>query len=242
LRPPRLATWPNGEWGYSTTRRHMLEPVLLEAVLPDRASCLPTFSHLLIVNKTSLSLSLLLPPLSLGSAMPSPCGRGRDPLLGDEPYLHSLHCELLSSSSSSSSSSFSQHEGDEPRVLCRLRPGKGRKGRCGVCHARFLYLQSVVTCAGVLVHGLLFVFGPGHLTQRRCASVGRFVAQVQVLLTQLFCALSRRCNLRVLGVERLGHAAEGAGPRQRIHVRGGVSAHRDTQTHTREREREKERL
>ena len=31
-----------------------------EAVLPDRALCLPTFSHLLIVNKTSLSLSLSL--------------------------------------------------------------------------------------------------------------------------------------------------------------------------------------
>jgi hypothetical protein len=47
----------NGEWGYST-RRHMLEPVRPEAVLLDRALCLPTFSHLLIVHKTSLSLSL----------------------------------------------------------------------------------------------------------------------------------------------------------------------------------------
>ena len=36
----------------------MLEPVRPEAVLPDRALCLPTFSHLLIVNPTSLSLSL----------------------------------------------------------------------------------------------------------------------------------------------------------------------------------------
>jgi hypothetical protein len=34
---------------------------LSEAVLPDRALCLPTFSHFLIVNKTfSLSLSLSL--------------------------------------------------------------------------------------------------------------------------------------------------------------------------------------
>jgi hypothetical protein len=33
----------------------MLEPVRPEAVLPDRALCLPTFSHFLIVNKTSLS-------------------------------------------------------------------------------------------------------------------------------------------------------------------------------------------
>jgi hypothetical protein len=64
----RRATWPNGEWGYST-RRHMLEPLRPEAVLPDRALCLPTFSHFLIVNKTSLSLppSLSLPLLfSLG--------------------------------------------------------------------------------------------------------------------------------------------------------------------------------
>jgi hypothetical protein len=29
-----------------------------ETVLPDRALCLPTFSHVLIVNKTSLTLSL----------------------------------------------------------------------------------------------------------------------------------------------------------------------------------------
>ena len=53
--------------GYST-RRHMLEPVRPEAVLPDRALCLPTFSHFLIVNKISLSLSHSLspslPPLS----------------------------------------------------------------------------------------------------------------------------------------------------------------------------------
>ena len=46
----RRATWPNGEWRYST-RRHMLEPERPEAVLPDRALCLPTFSHFLIVNK-----------------------------------------------------------------------------------------------------------------------------------------------------------------------------------------------
>ena len=30
----------------------MLEPVGSEAVLPDRAMCLPTFGHFLIVNKT----------------------------------------------------------------------------------------------------------------------------------------------------------------------------------------------
>jgi hypothetical protein len=55
--PPRRATWPNGEWGYST-RRLVQEPVRPEAVFPDRALYLPTFSHFLIVNKTSLSLSL----------------------------------------------------------------------------------------------------------------------------------------------------------------------------------------
>jgi len=37
----------------------MLEPVRPEAVSPDRAFCLPTFSHFLIVNNF-LSLSLLL--------------------------------------------------------------------------------------------------------------------------------------------------------------------------------------
>jgi hypothetical protein len=31
-----------------------------EAVLPEKALCLPTFSHFLMVNKTSLSLSLSL--------------------------------------------------------------------------------------------------------------------------------------------------------------------------------------
>ena len=36
----------------------MLEPVCPWAVSPDRALCLPTFSHFLIVNKTSLSLCL----------------------------------------------------------------------------------------------------------------------------------------------------------------------------------------
>jgi hypothetical protein len=39
----------------------MLEPERPEAVLPDRALCLPTFSHFLIVNKLlSLALALAL--------------------------------------------------------------------------------------------------------------------------------------------------------------------------------------
>jgi hypothetical protein len=38
----------------------MLEPVRPEAVSPDRVLCLPTFSHFLIINKTSLALSLSL--------------------------------------------------------------------------------------------------------------------------------------------------------------------------------------
>jgi hypothetical protein len=50
----RRATWPNGEWGYST-RCHMLGPERPEAVLPDRALYLLTFNKLL-----SLSLSLSL--------------------------------------------------------------------------------------------------------------------------------------------------------------------------------------
>ena len=36
----------------------MLEPVRPEAVLPDRELYLPTFSHFLIVNKTSLSAAV----------------------------------------------------------------------------------------------------------------------------------------------------------------------------------------
>ena len=47
----------------------MLEPVRPEAVLPDRALCLPTFSHFLIVNKTSLSLSLSLSLSSLSLSL-----------------------------------------------------------------------------------------------------------------------------------------------------------------------------
>ena len=48
----------------------MLEPVRPEAVLPDRALCLPTFSHFLIVNKllslpSGRDLRRRLPPLLL---------------------------------------------------------------------------------------------------------------------------------------------------------------------------------
>jgi hypothetical protein len=43
--------------------RHMLEPVRPEAVLPDRALCLPTFSHFWIVNKTSISPLLITPDI-----------------------------------------------------------------------------------------------------------------------------------------------------------------------------------
>jgi hypothetical protein len=43
-----------------------------EAVLPDRALCLPTFSHFLIVNKTNLSL--------LQSLSPSPEAGGLNPM------------------------------------------------------------------------------------------------------------------------------------------------------------------
>ena len=39
-------------------RNNLLEPVRPRAVSPDRAMCLPTFSHFLFVNKTALSLSL----------------------------------------------------------------------------------------------------------------------------------------------------------------------------------------
>jgi hypothetical protein len=36
----------------------MLEPVRPGAVSPDRALCLATFNHFVMVNKTSLSISL----------------------------------------------------------------------------------------------------------------------------------------------------------------------------------------
>jgi hypothetical protein len=55
---------PTHQAGHKAKRREgveyspsMLEPVRPGAVSPDRALCLPTFSHFLIVNKTSLSLS-----------------------------------------------------------------------------------------------------------------------------------------------------------------------------------------
>ena len=53
----------------------MLEPVRPEAVLPDRALCLTTFSLFLVVNKSSLSLTHSLPlsglSLSLSLSVPS---------------------------------------------------------------------------------------------------------------------------------------------------------------------------
>jgi hypothetical protein len=78
LFPQRRTTCPNGEWGY-ITRRHMLEPVRPEAALPDRALCLATFSRFLIVNKTSLSLSL---SQLLGDPRPRGRANRHDPRLG----------------------------------------------------------------------------------------------------------------------------------------------------------------
>ncbi len=66
------ATWPNGGWGCIVLAVICWAPSAQGALLPDRALYLPTFSHFLIVNKTSLpppppthssyllSLSLLL--------------------------------------------------------------------------------------------------------------------------------------------------------------------------------------
>jgi hypothetical protein len=51
----------------------MLGPESPEAVSPDRALCLPIFSHLLIVNKLiSLSLSLSLSPTPTAHRVTSP--------------------------------------------------------------------------------------------------------------------------------------------------------------------------
>jgi hypothetical protein len=48
----------------------MLETVRPEALLPDRALCLPIFSHFLIVNTTSLSIKLLYLSFSLSHQNP----------------------------------------------------------------------------------------------------------------------------------------------------------------------------
>jgi hypothetical protein len=55
----------------------MLEPVRPGAESPDRALCLPTFSHFVIVNKTSLSLFLSF-SLSLSLSDPLVRRAGRD--------------------------------------------------------------------------------------------------------------------------------------------------------------------
>jgi hypothetical protein len=61
----RRATSPDGGWGYST-RCHMLGPERPEALLPDRALYLQTFSHFLISHfliVAVLSIKFLsLPP------------------------------------------------------------------------------------------------------------------------------------------------------------------------------------
>jgi hypothetical protein len=66
--PP--CVYPPAKAGHMAKRRvgveyspPMLEPVRPGAASPDRALSLPTFSHFVIVNKTSLSL-FLSPPSS----------------------------------------------------------------------------------------------------------------------------------------------------------------------------------
>ena len=92
------------ESGHSTCR-HMLEPVRPEAVLPDRALCLPTFSHFFIVNKSSLSLCTRGPWIfGLATSHPAPeavcCAtREREWRIGQAtvargPTLTSLGCAL----------------------------------------------------------------------------------------------------------------------------------------------------
>ena len=56
----------------------MPEPVRPEAVLPDRALYLPTFTHFLLVNKTSLSLSLSLSRFSLSLSLSLSLSRDTD--------------------------------------------------------------------------------------------------------------------------------------------------------------------
>ncbi len=68
---------PTRQAGHMADRRvwveyspSMMEPVRPGAVSPDRALCLPTFSHFVTVNKTSLSLSS---PLSLSLSLSQSC-------------------------------------------------------------------------------------------------------------------------------------------------------------------------
>jgi hypothetical protein len=65
LSSPLVFVYPPAQAGHMAKRRvgvecspSILEPVRPGAVSPDRALCLPTFSHFVIVNKTSLSLTL----------------------------------------------------------------------------------------------------------------------------------------------------------------------------------------
>ena len=74
-----------------------MEPVRPGAVSPARALCLPTFSHFVIVNKTSLTL----PSSSYSSSSSSSSSSPPPPLL---LLLLLLHVFVFSSSSSSSSS------------------------------------------------------------------------------------------------------------------------------------------
>ena len=64
-RPSFLFNPPGGPHGQTESgvghSPSMLEPVRPEAMSPDRALCLPTLSHFVIVNKTSLSLCILNP-------------------------------------------------------------------------------------------------------------------------------------------------------------------------------------
>ena len=67
-----VGTWPNEEWRYST-RSAVLSYAGPRAPRPDRAFYLPTFSHFLTVNKTSLPPTPppLLPPLPSPSSSTS---------------------------------------------------------------------------------------------------------------------------------------------------------------------------
>ncbi len=117
-----------------------------EAVLPERALCLPTFSHFLIFNKTSLSLSLSLsppPPLPPSRARALSLPRSLSPccsfLLRSLFTFDALRFKLLPapcSCSSSSSSWFSYTNTLSPfrkETRCVPVPTKEGAGRHGAC-------------------------------------------------------------------------------------------------------------
>jgi hypothetical protein len=93
----------------------MLGPERPGAVLPDRALYLPTFSHFLIVNKTSRTLSLSRAlSLSISLALARSLARS-------SPFMYCTYCDSRLPETGEKAS-FSSGLSDAPRLSHR-RPG-----------------------------------------------------------------------------------------------------------------------